>query len=114
MSRNEDTRGSDEVALRDLVVGDPAVNRVLDGRAARTKAEQLVREASADPRIADVVARVGDGPDVTPGGDGDGDDESVRERDPLASEVQLSIRFQVEPSYANEQFDIVLMQGLHK
>ena len=41
-------------------------------------------------------------------------DEEAAQVEALAFDVQKAIRFQVEPSYSNESFDIVLMQGLRK
>jgi len=73
----------DEVPLSDLMVGEPAVNRVLDGAAARAKAEQLVREVSADPRLAEVVSRMERAVVDDPDGDA-----TVRERNDSASEVR--------------------------
>lgn len=84
MSSRESSREADDVALRDLVVGEPAVHRVLDGEAARAKADRVVREASADPRIAAVVERIGDAAAAQP----EAGDASVRESPGEASEVQ--------------------------
>ena len=41
-------------------------------------------------------------------------DEAADNVAALAEEVGTSIRFQVEPSYTNEQFDIVLMRDLER
>jgi ribonuclease G len=41
-------------------------------------------------------------------------DEDAANVESIASEVRAPIRFQVEPSYSNEHFDIVLMQDLRR
>lgn len=88
-----DGRDEDDVALRDLLVGEPAVHRVLDGDAARAKAEQVVRDLGSDPRVADVISRVGDGVSqrTQPGLGDNNTNASVRESAPdvaEASEIQ--------------------------
>jgi ribonuclease G len=39
-------------------------------------------------------------------------DDNADEVEELAEHLGLPVRFQLEPSYGIEQFDVVLMQGL--